>query len=336
MGEVHRLLGEHGRQGTLFLSPDIDRRVIDIASGYMSDEDAGLGFVYSGWAACALPHKRLSDHELWQVRTDRASLLVEPGRRQLPDGGLEWVGVPYGSRARLIMIYLQSEALKTSSREIQLGKSLRDWLGRMGISVGGKSIIDIREQAERIARCRLTFEIQQAGKSAMAQQLVVDHALFSDNGVDSGGTRLMESTRLSESFYEQLRKHPIPLEDAAVRGINRHSLALDIYCWLAYRLPSLARPTPISWRALHSQFGTGVRRLDHFRETYSEQLALALAVYPRRNVSTTLIQPGSQFKLCFAASVQWLYGLAACFPSGLDPGRSRPAGRRAWVPHSVT
>ena len=55
-----------------------------------------------------------------------------------------------------------------------------------------------------------------------------------------------------------------------------------------------------------------------------------------RNVSTTLIQPGSQFKLCFAASVQWLYGLAACFPSGLDPGRSRPAGRRAWVPHSVT
>jgi hypothetical protein len=287
MGEVHRLLGEHGRQGTLFLSPDIDRRVIDIASGYMSDEDAGLGFVYSGWAACALPHKRLSDHEPWQVRTDRASLLVEPGRRQLPDSGLEWVGVPYGSRARLIMIYLQSEALKTNSREIQLGKSLRDWLGRMGIPVGGKSIIDIREQAERIARCRLTFEIQQAGKSAMAQQLVVDHALFSDNGVDSGGTRLMESTRLSESFYEQLRKHPIPLEDAAVRGINRHSLALDIYCWLAYRLHSLTRPTPISWRALHSQFGTGVRRLDHFRETYSEQLALALAVYPRAEVAVT-------------------------------------------------
>ena len=270
------------------LAPDIDRRVVEIASAYMGDEDVGLGFVYSGFAVCALPHKRLQDHEPWQVRTERASLLVEPGRRQMPDGGLEWVGVPYGSRARLIMIYLQSEALRTQSREIELGKSLRDWLGRMGIPVGGKSTNDIREQAERIARCRLTFEIQQAGRSALAQQLVVDRALFSDaDSVDSGGSRMLESTRLSETFYEQLKRHPIPLEDAAVRGINRHSLALDIYCWLAYRLHSLTRATPISWRALHAQFGTGVRRLDHFRETYSEQLSLAMAVYPDAKVEVT-------------------------------------------------
>ena len=288
MGEVHRLIEGHGRQGTLALAPDIDRRVVEIASAYMGDEDVGLGFVYSGFAVCALPHKRLQEHEPWQVRTERASLLVEPGRRQMPDGSLEWVGVPYGSRARLIMIYLQSEALRTQSREIELGKSLRDWLGRMGIPVGGKSTNDIREQAERIARCRLTFEIQQAGRSALAQQLVVDRALFSDaHSVDSGGSRMLESTRLSETFYEQLKRHPIPLEDAAVRGINRHSLALDIYCWLAYRLHSLTKATPISWRALHAQFGTGVRRLDHFRETYSEQLSLAMAVYPDAKVEVT-------------------------------------------------
>lgn len=284
MGDVHDLLNLHGKQATLAL--DIDRRVVDAASDYLGDEESGIGFIYSGWAQAALPHKRLPDHQPWQVRTDRVTLVVEPGRKSRSDGELEWIGVPYGSRARLIMLYLQSEALRTGSREIELGKSLRHWLARMGISPGGKSIADVREQAERITRCRLTFEVQQAGRSALVQQLIVDNALFTDDG-DNGGSLFLERTKLSETFFEQLKRHPVPVEDAAIRGINRHSMALDLYCWLAYRLHSLPRSTPISWRALHAQFGTAVRRIDHFRGTFTEQLALATAVYPAAKVDVT-------------------------------------------------
>jgi hypothetical protein len=185
MGEVHTYLEIHGKQGTLAL--DFDRRVVDIAADYLSDEENGIGFIYSGWAQAALPHKRLPDDQPWQVRTDRVTLVVEPGRKSCADGDLQWVGVPYGSRARLIMLYLQSEALRTGSREVELGKSLRDWFRRMGIAPGGKSIADVREQAERITRCRLTFEVQQAGRSALVQQLIVDNALFTDCE-DSGGS----------------------------------------------------------------------------------------------------------------------------------------------------
>jgi hypothetical protein len=277
VAEVHNLLEAHGRQGVLKLN--VERRVVDAAADYLSDEDGGVGFIYSGWAQAALPHKRLPDGQPWQVRTNKVSLLVEPGRKTLPDGTLEWIGVPYGSRARLIMLYLQSEALRTNSREIELGKSLRAWLGKMGISPGGKSIADVREQAERITRCRLTFEVQQAGRSALVQQLIVDKALFTEDE-DSSGSQFLERTKLSETFYEQLRRHPVPIEESAIRAINRHSMALDLYCWLAYRLHVLPSSTPVSWRALHAQFGTGIRRLDHFRETFQEQLQLATAVYP--------------------------------------------------------
>ncbi|MFC4169653.1 replication protein RepA [Teichococcus aestuarii] len=281
MAEVHRMLEVHGRQGVLKL--DIDRRVVDAAADYLGDEDGGIGFIYSGWAQAALPHKRLADDQPWQVRTDKVSLLVEPGRKTRPDGSLEWIGVPYGSRARLIMLYLQSEAIRTGSREIELGRSLRAWLGRMGISPGGKSIKDVREQAERITRCRLTFEVQQAGRSALVQQLIVDKALFNEDE-DSGGSQFLERTKLSETFFDQLRRHPMPIEESAIRAINRHSMALDIYCWLAYRLHVLPSPTSVSWKALHAQFGTGIRRLDHFRETFMEQLSLATAVYPSARV----------------------------------------------------
>ena len=282
MGEVHRLIDVHGRQGALRF--DVDRRVVDAAAGYMSDEDSGIGFLYSGWAQAALPHKRLPNHQPWQVRTDRASLVVEPGRKANADGSFEWIGVPYGSRARLIMLYLQTEALRTQSREIELGRSLRAWLKKMGIAPGGKSITDVKEQAERITRCRLTFEIQQKGRSALVQQLIVDKALFTDESEDSGGSHFLERTKLSETFYQQLLAHPVPIEEAAIRAINRHSMALDIYCWLAYRLHVLSHETSISWKALHAQFGAGVRRIDHFRETFCEQLELATAVYPAAKI----------------------------------------------------
>jgi hypothetical protein len=42
-----------------------------------------------------------------------------------------------GSPARLILLYLQTEALRTGSREVELGNSMRSWLFRVGIPAGG-------------------------------------------------------------------------------------------------------------------------------------------------------------------------------------------------------
>jgi hypothetical protein len=80
--------------------------------------------VVAGW----MPHKRLVNDQVRKIKTERAALIVEPGRRKIPGGATECVGVPYGSRARLILLYLQSEALRTNSRDIELGRSLHDAL----------------------------------------------------------------------------------------------------------------------------------------------------------------------------------------------------------------
>lgn len=281
MGIVHRLIESQGRQAALLAGED--RRVVDAATQYMGEEDAGIGFVFSGWAQAALPHRRIADDAVWRVDTERVTLLVEPGRRARPGSVVEWIGVPYGSRARLIMLYLQSEALRTNSRQIELGRSLNAWLIRLGIPIGGKSFKDVRQQAERISRCRLTFHISQSGKTGLVNQNILDTAMFvEDDAVQS--SLFVETARLSETFFEQLKRHPIPLEEAAIKAINNNSMALDLYCWLAYRLHVLQRPTAITWKALHQQFGTGFRRLDHFRAKFLENLNLATAVYPEARV----------------------------------------------------
>ena len=45
----------------------------------------------------------------------------------------------------------------------------------------------------------------------------------------SGAPRLLEQVRLSETFYAQLRRHPVPVAEAAVRHLANNSLALDVY-----------------------------------------------------------------------------------------------------------
>jgi hypothetical protein len=284
MGTIHKLIEAKGRRAALEIAADErERRAIEAAAAYMGEEQSEIAFLFSGWAHAALPHRRIPDDALWRIETEHVTLLVEPGRRPLPGGENAWVGVPYGSRARLIMLYLQSEALRTDSRDIELGRSLSDWLGRLGIPLGGKSYRDVKEQASRISRCRLSFHIQTGSRTGLINQNILDTAMFLDDGGDQESF-FVETAKLSESFFEQLKKHPVPIEEAAISAINNNSMALDVYCWLAYRLHVLNKPRAVSWQALRIQFSPNVKHLFHFRAHFKDNLALALAVYPAARV----------------------------------------------------
>ena len=283
MGLLHERLTQHGRQGALaFADSVIDRKALEAAANYMSDEESAVGFLFSGWCQTALPHRRLADDAIWTLETDHVKLMVEPGSMHGPDGAVR-VGVPYGSRARLILLYLQSEAIRTNSRQIELGRSLRVWLGKLGVPIGGKSMKDVREQALRISRCRMTFQITRGDKVGFINQNIVDSGLFSS---EAGGP-LLETVHLSERFFNELKLHPVPLQEAAIRALSNSSQALDIYCWLTYRLHSLPRDTDITWAALRAQFGTTYSGLRDFRKRFSESLQMALAVYPDAKVEVS-------------------------------------------------
>jgi len=125
----------------------------------------------------------------------------------------------------------------------------------------------------------LTFSIFAGNRSALKNQNIVDTAIFLDTGSRDQGSLFVEEAKLSEAFFEELKRHPVPLEEAAVRAINNNSMALDAYAWLAYRLHVLQVPRVIPWPALKAQFGVGFGRLDHFKTTFVQSIGLALAVY---------------------------------------------------------
>ena len=286
MGTVHELIELKDKQAAL--AAGLDRSVVEAAAAYMADEDTGLGFAYSGWAQCALPHKRLADDAAWGIVSERVKLAVEPGRRQVVDmngdSTFEFIGVPFGSHARLILLYLQTEALRTGSREVELGNSMRPWLARVGIPAGGMSGKSVRDRAERISRCKLTFDISTGGKSSgLVQQTIFDKALFLEAEAGRGGKQgrlSLETANLSEGFFEQLQRHPVPLEEAAIKALSNNAPALDVYLWLSYRLHALKTDRLVTWAALKAQFGSGFAKLYHFKNKFPGTVALAQAVYP--------------------------------------------------------
>jgi hypothetical protein len=286
MGTVHRLVIEHGREVAMKKVDPAERHLVRIAADILAEDDDAIGVTYSGFCQASLPHKKLPAEKEWIRRSERLTLMIEPGRLIKPGTNEgEFVGVPFGSRARLILLYLQTQALRSRSREVELGRSMREWLRRMGIAQGGKSIREVRDQATRLSICKLTFFYQNAngGTGFSSERIVDDGVLFLEPGSSSEDRQehlFVETVRLSQSFYDALSRHPVPLWEPAIRAIQNNSMGLDLYVWLAYRLHVLSKPTSIRWSRLHQQFGAGFKSQRQFKPTFIGNLKLALAVYP--------------------------------------------------------
>ncbi len=278
MGEVHSLIFRHGAENARAMAETkAGRQIIDAAAALLAEEETRLGITHAGFAMTSLPHRRIEE-PLWTRQGYRTKLLVESGRRG--DGG--WIGVPYGSVARLILLYLQTEAVRTNNPEIELGRSMRSWMTRMSLASGGRNYQLVAEQARRISACRLTFLTDLIGGAELRHngafvQDAISLAGFSNTEQPS---LWQDKVQLDGGFWKSLKDHPVPVREEAIKAIGPRSMAIDVYIWLAYRLHSLGKMTPVSWPAIHAQFGAGFKAIRQMKPVFVDALNLALAVYP--------------------------------------------------------
>ncbi len=281
MANIHQLILRDGvSEARRQAASKHERAVVEAAYRVLSEDAEKIGFTYSGFALTSLPHKPLQDL-FWRREGHNVTLLLESGR----DRAGKPIEVPYGSYARFILLFLQSEAIRTGSREIELGRSMRVWLGTMGLSIGGTTYRMVAEQARRISSCRLQFF---ASKGEME---VMKHGGFVDGSITMAGVETdqpalwNDRVLLNEEFYRALREHPVPVSEAGLRAIGPRSMVIDVYIWLAYRLHALNRDVSVSWPALHAQFGAGFQLIRKFRSHFIECLEFAMAAYPDARVS---------------------------------------------------
>ncbi|MEQ1694383.1 MAG: replication protein RepA [Hyphomicrobiaceae bacterium] len=244
-----------------------------------------LRHIHSVLAICSLPYSRQPlDVRRFERRQGRMSLVLEAGELQSPQG--DWVPqlLPYGSRARLLLLHLCSEAIRQNSPTIDIEDSLSAFIRSMGYEVtGGKngSLSAFKAQVNALAACSMKIGVWNGERARTIRTVPFDNLdVWFPTNADQ--RILWPSTiTFSQPFFDTLKQHALPTNTRAVRVFANSPRKLDLLFWLGYRLKHIHKPLHIGWDALKEQFGQDIGRERRFRTDLAADLAHLKEVFPK-------------------------------------------------------
>ncbi len=270
----------------------IQQRLLDFGIDILGSPTDEIAFQHSILCQCALPASKLEPNVLvWERRQGRATLRVEAGSALNPNTGyFEQVPLPYGPKARLLLMHLNSEAVRRQSPIIPVEDSMTAFFRRlMGRTQDGREMKRLKAQLSALAAAQFRMGItNQDGVLQVNTQIVGAFNLWFEK--DDNQRILWPSVlKLSLDYYDSLTRFAVPLDERAISALAHSALALDIYCWLAQRLHRVppGKPQLVPWMSLYEQFGQSYVRLRKFREFFSFMLPQIKVVYPEAKIETS-------------------------------------------------
>ena len=251
-----------------------------------SEADPNCGFMARLLVLCSLPRSNPGNRlQYKRVNGPFTLYMTASGGNKLP----------FGNLPRLILAWISTEAVKTGSRELVLGKSLSDFMRSLGVySSSGEKHTRLRNQMKRLFGCTVSLIYEDQRGEARVSSLVADHTEFWWNERKPDEPSLWQSKiELGEKFFNEITRHPVPLNMNTLNALKRSSLGLDLYLWLVYyRTFPLRAPLRLTWRLLYSQFGahpakaSDKRTVDAFRTKCLRELKKIKLAWPELNYAT--------------------------------------------------
>ena len=252
-----------------------------------------LGFMARLMALCCLPRTNPGNRLQYVRRNGPYSLIMIAG-------GLN--KLPFGNLPRLLLAWVSTEAVKTQSPVLVLGNSLAEFMRKLGMQDDSGSPrgdrMRLRNQMDRLFSATLQFiykdrlddstQVKDTFTSPVARKT---HVVWNPRRPDA--PVLWESTvELGQDFFQELIRHPVPLDMNILKALKRSSLGLDLYLWVAYRTFTLKRPLRLSWRQLYRQFGahpasaSDHRTVQNFRSEVLRELKKIKTAWSKLNYTT--------------------------------------------------
>ena len=263
------------------------QRIIDAGVRIADEPPDRTDFLHTVMCQVGLP-RSATEARTFERESGHVSISIEAGRLW---NGRQWVQqpLPYGTIPRFVMVHLSSEAIRTQSRRVEVGDSMRQFLQTLGMGDGGGprgAYTAVRKQVEALAACRLSIGLQAEGKVVPVDAKPIkkfEAWLHQDGSQQTLWPGVME---LSTDFYDTLAHHAVPLDYRALAALKHSALALDIYTWLAHRLCRVATAsgTMLSWQNLRDQFGQEYANPKDFKREFRNVLRQVLVVYPTAHI----------------------------------------------------
>ena len=204
------------------------------------------------------------------------------------------IGLPFGTVPRLLLAWICTEAVKTKSPLLGLGKSQNEFLRKLGMRTDGRDCQRLRAQSLKLFSSMLSITYQSQGRFGLKNMPIADEAFVLWDPHRPDDRMLWESSlKLSAEFFRNVTESPVPIDMRVLHALSKSPLAMDVYSWLVYRI-FLLRVTNrssvlIPWQALKLQFGADYgntpRGLLDFKKRFLQRLKEALLFYPEANVT---------------------------------------------------
>ena len=224
-----------------------------------SEAEPDLGFMARLLALCSLPRTNPGNRKEFVRRNGPYALYmtVSAGAK-----------LPFGNLPRLLLAWMCTEAVRTQSRELVLGRSLYEFMRKLDMEdrSGGANAerTRLKNQMRRLFRCSVSLVYSADEHEVLVHSFVADRAELWWDASRPDAPSLWESTiRLGEEFFNEIVAHPIPFDMHTLKALKRSPLGLDLYLWLVYRTFSLKAPLCLSWKQLFKQFGADPAKVSH-------------------------------------------------------------------------
>ena len=250
-----------------------------------SETTPDLGFMARLLALCSLPRTNPGNWlQYKRVNGPFTLYMTASGGNKLP----------YGNLPRLILAWVCSEAVRTQSRELILGKSLSEFMRTLGVySSSGEKHTRLRNQMKRLFGCTVSMIYENERGEARVSSLVADRTVFWWSEGKPDQSSLWDSkVELGEKFFNEIINHPVPLNMNTLTALKRSALGLDLYLWLVYRTFPLGAPLRLTWRLLYGQFGAHPSKasdnntVQAFRYKVLRELKKIKMAWPELNYTT--------------------------------------------------
>lgn len=296
-------MGAENRQLTLWerslLEPS---KGLEVDSSFPLDGRMDVSFLHKGFCVAGLPLRRPKNTMAeWSRQDGRFALTVEPARFTLPDGEKIQIGVPFGPKARLLAMWLATEARDhrraSGDRWMEMGR-ITEWLQAVGLPVTGGSRGSIGPTKDQLVRLAFSvFTMILKGDNAdtlFKREALIEAGAFREDDLQLwkanryGAMRWPEGLMLSHNAHERFTQHSIPIPTVRLRQVAHNAMAIDILVYLCYRLPLIpTRSTELlTWRDLMAQFGSS-EFASRFKQAFSESIKRTIDAYPEANVEIT-------------------------------------------------
>ena len=250
-----------------------------------SEADSDLGFMARLMALCSLPRTNPGNrHQYKRVNGPYKLVMIAGADNKLP----------YGNLPRLLLAWVSTEAVRTQSRGLVLGRSLAEFMRALGIyNSGGQPQTRLRNQMDRLFHASVQLIYEDEGDKAGISSFVADRTEFWWNERKPDESSLWESKiYLGEQFFNEIIRNPVPLDMNTLKALKRCSLGLDLYLWLTYRTFALRAPLRLTWQHLYHQFDADPSKagnhdtVQYFRRKVLRELKKIKLAWPGLNYAT--------------------------------------------------